>query len=52
MGFFSTGLKNEFEIAVVNEPPAFEPLKFYCSQKNNDGSNYEISDNRASSVTM
>ena len=24
------GLKNEFEIAVVNEPSVFEPLKFYC----------------------
>ena len=31
MGFFSKGLKNEFETAVVNEPPVFEPLKFYCS---------------------
>ena len=27
---FSLGLKNEFEIAVVNEPSVFEPLKFYC----------------------
>ena len=25
----SWGLKNEFEIAVVNEPSVFEPLKFY-----------------------
>ena len=24
------GLKNEFEISVVNEPSVFEPLKFYC----------------------
>ena len=24
------GLENEFEIAVVNEPSAIEPLKFYC----------------------
>ena len=31
MFFFSKGLKNEFETAVVNEPPVFEPLKFYCS---------------------
>ena len=31
MGFFSKGLKNEFEKAVVNEPSVFEPLKFYCS---------------------
>ena len=23
-------LKNEFEIAVVNEPSVFESLKFYC----------------------
>ena len=30
-GFFSKGLKNEFETAVVNEPSVFEPLKFYCS---------------------
>ena len=28
--FFSLGLKNEFETAVVNEPSVFEPLKFYC----------------------
>ena len=27
---FSQGLKNEFETAVVNEPPVFEPLKYYC----------------------
>ena len=25
------GLENEFEIAVVNEPSVFEPLKFYCT---------------------
>ena len=30
MGFFFKGLKNEFEIAVVNEPSVFEQLKFYC----------------------
>ena len=30
MGFSFTGLKNEFEIAVVNEPSVFESLKFYC----------------------
>ena len=29
MGFFSKGLKNEFETAVVNEPSVFELLKFY-----------------------
>ena len=28
MGIFSKGLKNEFETAVVDEPPVFEPLKF------------------------
>ena len=28
-GFCSNGLKNEFEIAVVDEPSVFEPLKFY-----------------------
>ena len=27
IGFFLKGLKNEFEKAVVNEPPVFEPLK-------------------------
>ena len=27
---FSKGPKNEFEAAVVDEPPVFEPLKFYC----------------------
>ena len=30
MGLFCKGLKNEFEIAVVNEPSVVEPLKFYC----------------------
>ena len=30
MRFFSQGLKNEFETAVVNQPSVFEPLKFYC----------------------
>ena len=30
MGFISSGLKNEFETAVENEPSVFEPLKFYC----------------------
>ena len=29
MGFFE-GTKNEFKVAVVNEPSVFEPLKFYC----------------------
>ena len=32
IGFFSKGLKNEFERAMVNEPSVFEPLKFYCSR--------------------
>ena len=35
MGFFSKGLKNEFETAVVNEPSVFEPLKFYCTYLSN-----------------
>ena len=30
MGFSAKGLKNELETAVVNKPPVFEPLKFYC----------------------
>ena len=25
------GLKDEFEIAVVNEPSVFDSLKFYCT---------------------
>ena len=29
--FFCQGLKNEIEIAMVNEPSVFKPLKFYCS---------------------
>ena len=33
MGFFSNGLKSEFEIAVVNEPSVFEPQKFYFTLK-------------------
>ena len=28
--FFSKGLKNEFETAMVNELLVFKPLKFYC----------------------
>ena len=31
MGFFSKGLRNEFETVVVNEPSVFEPLKFYVT---------------------
>ena len=30
IGFFPKGLKNEFEIAVVNEPSVVQPLKVYC----------------------
>ena len=30
MGFYSMGLKNQFETAMVNEPSVFEPLRFYC----------------------
>ena len=37
MGFFSKGLKNEFETAVVNEPSMFEPLKFYCISVRHQG---------------
>ena len=33
MGFFSKGLKSEFETAVVNEASVLEPLKFYCKCK-------------------
>ena len=28
MGFFSKGLKNRFETALVNEPSVFGPLRF------------------------
>ena len=31
VGFFSKGLKNEFETAVVIKPSVLEPLKFYCT---------------------
>ena len=31
MGFFSKGLKNEFETAMVNKPSVFGPTKFYCT---------------------
>ena len=31
MTFFSKGLDNEFETAMVNEPSVFKPLKVYCS---------------------
>ena len=30
MRFFSKGLKNEFDSAVVNESSLFDPLRFYC----------------------
>ena len=30
---FSKGPNNEFEIAMVNKPSVFKPLKFYCSFK-------------------
>ena len=32
-GIFPKGLKNEFEMAVVDEPSRFEPFKFYCISK-------------------
>ena len=39
----SYGLKNEFEAAVVNEPPVFELLKFYCiSESKVNGSRVDI----------
>ena len=28
--FYCKGLKNEFEIALANEPSVFEPLQFCC----------------------
>ena len=39
-GFFSKGLKNEFQTAVVNEPSVFEPLKFYCISSLCDDTEY------------
>ena len=32
MGFFSKGLKNEFEAAVVNEPSVFATQKVFCTK--------------------
>ena len=32
IGFSSKGFKNEFKIAVVNEPSVFEPSTFYCKR--------------------
>ena len=32
-GIFSKGLKDKFEVAVVNETSVFEPLKFYITCK-------------------
>ena len=31
VGFFSKGLKNEFETVVANEPSVFKPLRFNCN---------------------
>ena len=31
--FFTKGVRNEFETAVVNEPTVFETLKFNCTCK-------------------
>ena len=31
MAFLCKRLKNKFEIAVVDEPSVFEPLKFFCT---------------------
>ena len=33
MGIFPSAHKKEFELAVVNEPSVFIPLKFYCNLK-------------------
>ena len=33
--FFPRNSKNEFKTAEVNEPSVFEPLKFYCTLKEN-----------------
>ena len=34
LGFFSKGLENEYEAAMVNEPSVFKPLKVYCIKMN------------------
>ena len=39
--FFCYRLKNKFEIAVVNDPSVFEPLKFYCIKDRNGTVLYE-----------
>ena len=33
IGRISKGLKNEFELAMVNEPSVFELLRFDCSKE-------------------
>ena len=50
MGYFSKGLKNEFELAVINEPSVFEPLKFYCNNNNNN--NNSSSSNKCKSYCI
>ena len=30
-GIFASGLKDEYQTAMVNEPSVIEPLKFYCT---------------------
>ena len=42
MGFFSNGLKNEFEATVVNEPSAFEPQKFYYRTEGSPDGDAEV----------
>ena len=34
--------KNEFQIAVVIEPSVFEPVKFYCIQKETSNAESEL----------
>ena len=50
-GFFSMGIKNVFEIAVINEPSVFEALKFYSNWIKPSG-NLLLSTGRSKAVLL
>ena len=47
---FCKGLKNSFEIAVVNESTVFEPLKFYCSSSQYSSLTYVLFSNNSAEL--
>ena len=51
IGFFFKGLKNEFEIAMVNEPLVLKPLKFYCSKRGSIAHSFTLSPSRRPDMT-